>query len=150
MRHLLSYPRTKCQGRRKLWKSEGARSTAQWSVLIISSPLGVGQAPVENSWGTHKTKNVAQKKLVQNGTFRLIPYLHKNWSLSTLNLPIQNMSSKSEFFGKYKNEDINFKNEMSCIKKFYSFQLFVDFSTDLESPDIKFGFRFLNLLTENF
>ena len=83
-------------------------------------------------------KNVAQKKLVLIGTFRLIPYLHKNWSLSTLNLPIQNMNSKSEFFGKYKNEDIDFKNEMSCIKKFYSFQLFVDFSTDLKSPDIKF------------
>ena len=55
------------------------------------------------------------------------------------------MNSKSEFFGKYKNEDIDFKNEMSCIKKFYSFQLFVDFSTDLKSPDIRFfknGFRF--------
>ena len=63
------------------------------------------------------------------------------------------MNSKSEFFGKYKNEDIDFKNEMSCIKKFYSFQLFVDFLTDLKSPDIKFfknGFRFLDLLTENF
>ena len=33
-------------------------------------PLGVGQAPVENSWGTYKTKNVAQKKLALKGTFR--------------------------------------------------------------------------------
>ena len=37
--------------------------TAQCCVLTNSSPLGVGQAPVENSWGTYKTKNVAQKKL---------------------------------------------------------------------------------------
>ena len=35
--------------------------TPQWCVLTNSSPLGVGQAPVENSWGTYKTKNVAQK-----------------------------------------------------------------------------------------
>ena len=38
-------------------------TTAQWCVLTNSIPLGVGQAPVENSWGTYKTKNVAQKKL---------------------------------------------------------------------------------------
>ena len=37
--------------------------STQWCVLTNSSPLGVGQAPVENSWGTYKTKNVAQKKL---------------------------------------------------------------------------------------
>ena len=37
--------------------------SAQCCVLTNSSPLGVGQAPVENSWGTYKTKNVAQKKL---------------------------------------------------------------------------------------
>ena len=36
--------------------------TTQWCVLTNSSPLGVGQAPVENSWGTYKTKNVAHKK----------------------------------------------------------------------------------------
>ena len=37
--------------------------STQCCVLTNSSPLGVGQAPVENSWGTYKTKNVAQKKL---------------------------------------------------------------------------------------
>ena len=37
--------------------------SAQWCVLTNSSPLGVGQAPVENAWGTYKIKNVAQKKL---------------------------------------------------------------------------------------
>ena len=37
--------------------------SAQCCVLTNSSPLGVGQAPVENSWGTYKIKNVAQKKL---------------------------------------------------------------------------------------
>ena len=40
-----------------------AHYTSQCCVLTNSSPLGVGQAPVENSWGTYKTKNVAQKKL---------------------------------------------------------------------------------------
>ena len=78
-------------------------SSAQWCVLTISIPLGVGQAPVENSWGTYKIKNVAQKKLVLNGTFRLIPYLHKNWSLFTMNLPVQDLNSKSGVFGKCKN-----------------------------------------------
>ena len=77
--------------------------TAQWCVLTNSSPLGVGQAPVENSWGTYKTKNVAQKKLALKGTFRLIPYLHKKWSLSTMNLPVQDLNSKSGCFDKCKN-----------------------------------------------
>ena len=39
-------------------------ASTQWCVLAISSPLGVGQAPVENSRGSYKIKNVAQKKLV--------------------------------------------------------------------------------------
>ena len=77
--------------------------SAQCCVLTNSSPLGVGQAPVENSWGTYKTKNVAQKKLALKGTFRLIPYLHKKWSLSTMNLPVQDLNSKSGRFGKCKN-----------------------------------------------
>ena len=64
-----------------------ALASTQWCVLTNSSPLGVGQAPVENSWGTYKIKNIAQKKLALKGTFRLIPYLHKKWSLSTMNLP---------------------------------------------------------------
>jgi hypothetical protein len=71
--------------------------------LTNSSPLGVGQAPVENSWGTYKIKNVAQKKLAFNGTFRLIPYLHKKWSLSTMNLPFQDLIRQKWFFGRGKN-----------------------------------------------
>jgi hypothetical protein len=35
-------------------------------------------------------------------------------------------------------EDFNFKNKKSHDEKIYSFQLFVDFSTDPESPAIKF------------
>ena len=50
--------------------------TSQWCVLTISSPLGVGQAPVKNSWGTYEIKNVAQKKLVLISAFRLIPYTY--------------------------------------------------------------------------
>ena len=48
-----------------LWKCSDTKKTgsSQCCVLTNSSPLGVGQAPVENSWGTYKTKNVAQKKL---------------------------------------------------------------------------------------
>ena len=51
-----------------MWKSQKqiwylVQSSAQCCVLTNSSPLGVGQAPVENSWGTYKSKNVAQKKL---------------------------------------------------------------------------------------
>jgi hypothetical protein len=62
--------------------------------MTIFFPVGVLQAPVE------KTENVALKKLVSFGTFRLIPYLRKNWHLSTLNLPVQELNSKSGFFGK--------------------------------------------------
>ena len=77
--------------------------TAQCCVLTNSSPVGVGQAPVENSWGTYKIKNVAQKKLALKGTFRLIPYIHKIWSLSTMNLPVQDLIRQKCFFGKCKN-----------------------------------------------
>ena len=70
------------------WKSQNfTQPSAQWCVFTNSSPLGVGQAPVENAWGTYKIKNVAQKKLAIKGTFRLIPYLHKKLSLSTMNWP---------------------------------------------------------------
>ena len=86
-----------------MWKLYNQNTTAQCCVLTNSSPLGVGQAPVENSWGTYKTKNVAQKKLALKGTFRLIPYLHKKWSLSTMNLPVQDLNSKSGCFDKCKN-----------------------------------------------
>ena len=86
-----------------------AQCTAQWCVLTISSPLGVGQAPVENSWGTYKIKNVAQKKLALKGTFRLIPYLHKKWSLSTMNLPVQDLIRQKWFFGRCKNWSIQFQ-----------------------------------------
>ena len=44
--------------------SKMQQNTTQWCALAISSPLGVGQSPVENSRGSYKIKNVAQKKLV--------------------------------------------------------------------------------------
>ena len=43
-------------------------TSAQWCVLTISSPLGVEQAPAENSWGIYEIKNVAQKKLAWKGS----------------------------------------------------------------------------------
>jgi hypothetical protein len=67
--------------------------------LTISVPLVVGEAPVENSWGSYKIKNVAQKKLVSFGTFRLIPYMHKIWNISTMNLPVQDLIRQKWFFG---------------------------------------------------
>ena len=47
----------------EIYYREKVHNSTQCCVLTNSSPLGVGQAPVENSWGTYKTKNVAQKKL---------------------------------------------------------------------------------------
>ena len=44
-----------------------------------------------------------------------------------------------------KYEDFNFKNKKSHVKKFYNFQLFVDFSTDSDCLAIKFsksGFKY--------
>ena len=111
--------------------------------MPISSPLGVGQAPVENSRGSYNIKNVAQKKLVKQGTFGLITYIHKIWILSTMNLPVQEMISG--FLANAKIEAFNFKNKKLHVEKIYSFQLFVHFSTDSESPDIKFfksGFKY--------
>jgi hypothetical protein len=64
---------------------------------------------VENSWGSYKIKNVAQKKLVSFGTFRWIPYIHKIWSISTMN------------WADAKIEDFNFKNKKSHVDKSYSF-----------------------------
>ena len=44
-----------------------------------------------------------------------------------------------------KNEDFNFASKKSHVKKFYNFQLFVDFSTDSDCLAIKFsksGFKY--------
>ena len=43
-------------------------------------------------------------------------------------------------------EVFNFRNKKSHVEKFYSFQYFVDFSTDLDSPVLNFfraGLRFV-------
>ena len=89
--------------------------TAQWCVLTISVPLGVGQAPVDNSRGSYKIKNVAQKKLVSFGTFRLIPYIQKIWILSTMNLPVQDLIRQKWFFGRCKNWRFQFQKwKVTC------------------------------------
>ena len=74
-------------------------TTEQRCVLTISVPLGVGEAPVENSWGSYEIKNVTQKKLVLFGTFRWIPYIHKIWSISIMNLHVQDLIRQKWFFG---------------------------------------------------
>ena len=90
-------------------------STSQWCVLTISVPLGVGQAPVDNSRGSYKIKNVAQKKLVSFGTFRLIPYIQKIWILSTMNLPVQDLIRQKWFFGRCKNWRFQFQKwKVTC------------------------------------
>ena len=53
-------------------------------------------------------------------------------------MPVQDLNSKSGFLANAKIKGSNFKNEKSHVKKFYSFQLFVNFSTDSDSPAIKF------------
>ena len=89
--------------------------TSQWCVLTISVPLGVGQAPVDNSRGSYKIKNVAQKKLVSFGTFRLIPYIQKIWILSTMNLPVQDLIRQKWFFGRCKNWRFQFQKwKVTC------------------------------------
>ena len=125
-------------------------TTEQRCVLTISVPLEVGEAPFENSWWSYEIKNVTQKKLVLFGTFRWIPYMHKIWSLSTMNnLPVQDQA-KVVFWADAKIEDFNFKNKKSHVDKSYSFQLFVHFSTDSESPEFKFfesGFKYSYMFT---
>jgi hypothetical protein len=50
-------------------------------------------------------------------------------------------------------EVFNFRNKKSHVEKFYSFQYFVDFSTDLDSPVLKFfrtGPRFAHIFEQLF
>ena len=59
-----------------------------------------------------------------------------------MNLPVQDLIGG--FLADAKMEDFNFTNEKSHVDKIYSFQFFVDFSTDLKSLAIKFfktGFK---------
>ena len=46
--------------------------------------------------------------------------------------------AKVVFWVNAKIEDFNFKNKKSPVDKSYSFQLFVHFSTDSESPEFKY------------
>ena len=74
LKEMLKFPQPKSGQEKQSWEFTSlfikevnitlGLHSAQWCVLSNSSPLGVGQAPVENSWGNNKTKNVAQKKLV--------------------------------------------------------------------------------------
>ena len=62
-----------------------------------------------------------------------------------MNLPVQDLIRQKWFLADAKIEVFNFKNEKSHVDKIYSFQLFVHFSTDSESPAIKFfesGFKY--------
>ena len=50
-------------------------------------------------------------------------------------------------------EVFNFRNKKSHVEKFYSFQYFVDFSTDLDSLDLKFfraGPKFAHIFEQYF
>ena len=58
--------------------------------------------------------------------------------------------AKVVFWADAKIEDFNFKNKKSHVDKSYSFQLFVHFSTDSESPEFKFfesGFKYSYMFT---
>ena len=62
----------------------------------------LGNPYLEFKW-VIENKNVAPKKLVSFGTFRLIPYIPKIWILSTMNLPVQDLIRQKWFFGRCKN-----------------------------------------------
>ena len=56
--------------------------------------------------------------------------------------------AKVVFWADAKIEDFNFKNKKSHVDKIYSFQLFVNFSTDSDSPLVKFyktGSKYANI-----
>ena len=62
-----------------------------------------------------------------------------------MNWAVQDLNDKNWSFVKCNIEDFNFTNKMSHVKKFYNFQLFVDFSTDSECLAVKFlksGFKY--------
>ena len=86
------------------------KSSAQWCVLTISVPLGVGEAPVENSWGSYKIKKCSPEKVsiicliyTKFGVCPLWTYLFKIWS------------GKSGFLGRCKNWRFQFqKYKVTC------------------------------------
>ena len=55
-----------------------------------------------------------------------------------MNLPVQDLIRQKWILADAKIEDFNFINGKSHVDKIYSFQFFVDFTTDLKSPAIKF------------
>ena len=68
-----------------------------------------------------------------------------------MNLPVQDLIRQKCFLADAKIETFNFKNKKSHFIKIYSFQLFVHFSIDSESPDIKFlksGFKYSKLCNQ--
>ena len=70
------------------------------------------------------------------GVYSPWTYLSKTWT------------AKVGFLANAKIEVFNFRNKKSHVKKFYSFQYFVDFSTDSDSPALKIfrtGLRFAHI-----
>ena len=120
--------------------------TAHWCKMTISVPLGVWQFPVENVSGVIKNKRCKPKKVniiwhlqidtLPTGVYPLWTYLFKTWSCKS-GFWADLVDAKIKYF--------NFKNEKSHVDKIYSFQLFVDFSTDSKSPAIKFLNLVLNI-----
>ena len=50
-------------------------------------------------------------------------------------------------------EVFNLRNKKSQVEKFYSFQYFKDFSTDMDNPDLKFfrtGPKFAHIFEQHF
>ena len=81
----------------------------------------------------------------------MIHHLYKNWNFSALNLPVQDLGSKSGFLVNAKIEGPNVNNEKSHVKKFFIFQLFVNFSTDSDSSEIKSfrtGFKYTYVISK--
>ena len=132
----------------EVWKTNFTNCLRKFSDFWTSQRWGMTiscQVRVKNSRGSLKIKNLAQKKLVS--------FAPSDWYLNYTKIGVklpwtelfdQDLKDKNCFFGKCIIQDSNFKNKMSYVKKFCSFQLFVDFLTDSDSPAIKFvrtGFR---------
>ena len=109
----------------KVSKSRKQIST-QWCVLPISVPLGVGQAPVENSRGSYNIKNVAQKFQKWNQQWCLLMSLWdlKNASVCSMALSIlpkneRNARAFRLFFGRIDDDLICFRDLVTFISVIY-------------------------------
>ena len=110
-----------------------------------SSPLGVGQAPVEIQGG-HRMKKCSPEKVSLIKCLRIDTLYTQNLDFITHELTCSRYDlAKVDFWQIQKLKISISKIKKSHVDKIYSFQLFAHFSTDSNSPEIKFfksGFKY--------